>query len=1105
MQMRERESDLVIRRSLRGTVLSAASMILCFHVFAIPQSAGAATSLRISFDGGAEPPSITSEKVNLVKGLSGMAAHLGRDSLLEYSSSLPGFLTPTAGTFMVWFKHDYTIPSGLLFRDRDRAENLLWQHIPGSSWYYRCLFASGDRATIFGGINLSAFMGGCAVEYGWCRRVLDGEWHHLAFTYDAAAAKSEWFVDGMPAKPMGGADFTGAMSFEKTFTLGSGGGRPGLEGAIDEICFLPHALDAKAILAEYHRHQPVRYELHDWSVGAGETKKFRFRARNESAASVKKTVRLSTGAMVDLSLEPDELTEFAIDVRGGNPGLFKIWINEGETDARQFECMCLGEESRSAQNRRRTLIGGYDCTKENPKDRVAVCVSQVVTNGALTYLESLEGQSVSPLVACRFWIRNQGRPHVLELDYPDDKARSFIAAVYPEKWGRIYAVTTDAAGVMTGIDYPLSNAMQTKRIVFWPDSETVCAVVQNYTDFGGPGVVESPAACAAMRLYELDGLPSGPVRGMSAGARSVAVWDEDPTIDASLVAAQAFNYERVDLDFWRIKWRRIIDYMRWNSMDSWVIKAMAYNGDSTGMDATLPEAALPLSSDVCSDGRCRGWAELGADMLSRAGMGFWVRMNHRVAARGDPWFAKLGGGKPEDNILLGLSGGGFDRGVPNFLVPSVRNAYRRIVAAYRDKYGRYPGFRGVAMSEMLPVHFIDIDRGYDDFTISCFTRDTGTAVPATDAKGRHAWLTGDPKRLEKWLAWRCDATAKFAEELAGVLREKGGDGQIQIWYFHFNYTHKGGRPVKWEEWDAARAMRGAGLDGALLSKIPGVMLVPCVAPDRARRDAKGFDDQEYFRDSPSWVETMRRGGIDAVNVYRHANFEVWPRIGDMGGSARAWKTDLWLPAGHNVAFRNNFQSYATPHARPPYTVDSVASLVADADVQDLFSGFWGLTEVGEGDEWSRFYGQFRRIPRGRHALAKGPDDPVCVRSGAEGHYLVNREPYPVEVEYVVDGNPVTLNLEQHEIRFVKGRGANGAVEVKRAKVPDVEKAAHLANLEKLEASARGDAENASLVRAAKEARDAFDDGRFHQFRALFRLGAVRRAMHPELYEKTNRN
>ena len=158
-------------------------------------------------------------------------------------------------------------------------------------------------------------------------------------------------------------------------------------------------------------------------------------------------------------------------------------------------------------------------------------------------------------------------------------------------------------------------------------------------------------------------------------------------------------------------------------------------------------------------------------------------------------------------------------------------------------------------------------------------------------------------------------------------------------------------------------------------------------------------------------------------------------------------------------------------------------------------------EMGEHDEWCRFYGQFRQIPRGRYALAKGPDDPVCVRSGAEGHYLVNREPYPVKIEYVVDGKTETLILRQHEIRFVKGRGANGAVEVKSAKIPTAERATHLANLEKLEAAAKADEKNATLARAAKEARTAFYEGRFRQFRALFHLGVVRKVFSPELFSK----
>ena len=1060
-------------------------------VFAVIVSAFA-HSATISFDGG-DPVPLKRENVSVVKGLSGNAVHLSKDSLLEFSSSLPGFMTPTAGTFMVWFKHDDTLPSCNASHDFVMAENFNAQWIPHSGVHQRSLFASGD-SFVWGGVSLRCDMG--PATFGnciwWGRRILGGEWHFAAVSYDSAKGKAILYADGVVAKTR---DFEAGRKIPlgKTFTLASGGEKLGLDGTIDEVTILPLALDEDALRREYLKHQPIRYELHDWSVGEGETKSFRFRARNESAEPVEKTLKFSNGATVVLSLEPNELKEFTVNVKGDKPGLFKLWLNEGEVDARQFECMCLGEEPRNILPTRKTLIGEYDCTKEYPRDRAALCTSEIVTNGPLVYLESREDGAAVPLAAYRFAIRNQGKPHIVEIDYPDDKMRWFLVSVFPEKWGRIYSVSIDCAGVMTGVDYPLSMEMQKKRFVFWPDSDAVAVVIQNYH-------FNRHAAVAAVRMYEMDSLPLGPVQGMSKGRRTVAEWDEDPTIDADLTFNNSWNYKNADLEFWRVKWQRVIDYMRWNSQDSWVIKVAAYFGDATGMYATIPEAALPWKNTDISNGRCRGWAELGADMLERAGMGFWVKLNHRGDNYG-AWFSRLGHGESGVGIGFMDSNGGLGGAweTPNFLRPSVRAAYRRLIESYRDKFGRYSGFRGIAMNEACPIHFHNLSVGYDDYTIEQFQRDTGIAVPGTDAKSRYVYLTSDHVRKESWVKWRCEKTEQIASELASILRAKGGDAEIQIWISPVRYCRNGS--LKWEEWNAKQAFREAGLDLPRLAKIPGVRFVPSVGPDWIIKRKYNDSDMAYLPDSPSWRELMQKGEVAAINVFRCANLEIYPSIGNQGAAARAWRTDLWTPAGNLVPFHDNFQSYPTPHARPPYTLDSVASLIADCDVQDFITGWWGLMESGEHDEWCRFYGQFRQIPRGRYALAKGPDDPVCVRSGAEGHYLVNREPYSVEIEYIVDGKPETLILRHHEIRFVKGRGANGAVEVKSAKIPTAERATHLANLEKLEAAAKADEKNATLARAAKEARTAFYEGRFRQFRALFHLGVVRKVFNPELFSK----
>ena len=1065
----------------------AISIISCFHVFTV------ACSATLSFDGG-DPAPLKSEKVDVVKGISGNAVHLGLDSFLEYSSSLPDFMTSTAGTFKAWFKYDKTydktFPSANNYRDRDISEDLKLQWIPNSGFFQRRLFVVGGNFNFVGaGVSIEGNFAASRVEDYVLRRLLGGEWHFIAVTYDFEKKRTMWQMDGVTLKDVKIPDGY-KMYIEKTFTIGCGGGKPGLEGTIDEVGILPFALDDDVLREEYLKYQPIRYELQDWSVGEGETKKFRFRARNESAVKVNKKIRFSNGATVELSLAPNELKEFTVDVKGGKPGLFTLWLNEGELDARQFECICLGDEPRNTRNTRKTLIGEYDCTKEYPRDRVSVCASEVVTNGNLVYRESREVGWAAPLALYRFKIRHQGKPHMVEVDYPDDKVRTFVASVTPEKWGRIYTHSTDCAGFITGIDYPLSMKMQTKGFVFWPDSDKVALVLQNY--IGDKLRGEHSAAAAAVRIYEMDALPPGPVQGASPNMRSVATWDEDPTIDSDLVAANSWNYKRADLEFWRIKWQRIIDYMRWNSMDSWVIKVAAYNGDSTGMYATIPEAALPWDTFETSSGRCRGWSELGADMLCRAGMGFWVHINHRDTTG---WFSCLGGSDPSVKVLLG-DRYGKNTQTPNILRPEVRAAYLRLVAAYRDKFAAYPGFRGLAMNEHLPPTFGSIDYGYDDFTIDAFRRETGMDVPAADAKGRYEYLTSDPERKAKWIEWRCRKTEEFAKELGAAIREKGGDAEVQIWMSPMLYCQNG--TLKLEKWDADAVFRETGVDAAALSRIPGIRIVPVARPDYSRV-AGMLSDEPYFPDSPSWVSLLQNCGLDCINVFRHSNLELW--FGSWGARGRAFSDGLWRPAGNNVAFQDTFCSFSTPHAAPPYTLDSVASLIADADVQDFLTGWWGFMEMGEHDEWCRFYGQFRQIPRGRYALAKGSNDPVCVRSGAEGHYLVNREPYPVKIEYAVDGKPETLILRHHEIRFVKGRGANGAVEVNWAKIPTAEKAKHLANLEKLEAAAKADANKSTLVRAAKEARAAFDDGRFHQFRALFHIGAVRKLMHPEIYGK----
>ena len=123
--------------------------------FALACSASAAT---LSFDGN-DPEAVRKENVATVRGMSGNAVHFGKDSWLEFSSSLPGFMTPTAGTFMAWFKYDDTFPSSYDFRDRDMSEDWKLQWIPHSGFFQRRLFVSGVHS-IAAGISIDGRFAG---------------------------------------------------------------------------------------------------------------------------------------------------------------------------------------------------------------------------------------------------------------------------------------------------------------------------------------------------------------------------------------------------------------------------------------------------------------------------------------------------------------------------------------------------------------------------------------------------------------------------------------------------------------------------------------------------------------------------------------------------------------------------------------------------------------------------------------------------------------------------------------------------------------------------------------------------------------------------------
>ena len=1058
---------------------------------AIAATAAGRPSFHIRLDGtldaegGACP--VKSANVSFVPGVRGQAAYLPSDAWLEYAFAA-NCLSDRSGSFSVWVKTDWTYDGCCNYRDRDLDDKGEWGAL-NASRLKRALFKLGDWRGVqvmLGSSFSMVYVGpwGVVSTRGFCK---GGEWHHYAGSYDSGQKRFRLYVDGRQTERDFALNVAGI--FPKTFTIGCGGQMPGnggpraaLEGAIDEFKLYDREIGPEEVMDEFTSVIPYRIELMDYAVTAGVEKNLRFRVRNISKRHFERTFDIA-GKSVRVAADPGELVEFTVPYRADSAGLHRLEVNAGKIDFRWFEILALAPEENAAGQGggancpsapHETCIGAYDCTQDYPSNVFNHCGSHLVTNACGIYREC-EMFNPGTGLAYRFNVRRKGRPHIVELVYPDDAKREFSFAAHPENYNRLHAGSLDCAGIITGVDHPNSMKMQRKRFVFWPDSDTVCICIYAYKPIEG----SKPPAAARVSVFELDSLPAAPNAGASRDRRSVGVWDEDPTMDAQLVFSHALNYAKADLEFWRVKWRRTIDYMRYQGIDAWDVKVLSYRGDVTGMDATF----WACSPFMGTDGRCFGWADVGVEMLDRAGMDIWVRLNHKFTP--DGWIERLGGDRQADIFFRNNKGevpGHYTKG--NFLHPVLMNAYKAMLRAYRDKYRAYGHFRGITLNEAPGCDFYDIFTGYDDLTVGLFEKETGMRCPKS-CEDRYRFLVGDPARRAAWIDWRCRKVTEAARELVSVLREKGDDLVLQWWISPYHFL-RGEKDLL--GWDPDASARKSGIDLRALSSIEGLKVLPIVRPDYFRAHGIYDTNEEHFQFDERYRRYFREGGVHAINLERHSNLEIYP---SMTARKNFWKRPFWMPVGGNVAGIPDFYDYPTPHPNSEHCLETFVGLVADYDLQDIMHGFWGLPEQGEHERFRRFYTQFRAIPRGEFRRLDGAaDDPVAVRVGEKGYYLVNRTPHEVEASWKENGAARNARLGNCEIRYIPAPGG-ARISSFAASVGKKDSEALAKRLEALEEAAKEDPLNRELAHVSARARAALREGRCSEAASYFRTAAAR--------------
>ncbi len=449
-----------------------------------------------------------------------------------------------------------------------------------------------------------------------------------------------------------------------------------------------------------------------------------------------------------------------------------------------------------------TEAAGDPAEEPSMDPNAGIQTATVVTRNGLTYRETQP--SYRAVLSYLVQFEHPGDFYLMELDYPNDRARMMGVACSAATWGLTAGHSKSSATVVTGGRYPLSGEMQTLRWLYRPDPGNHSLNLVNIKQ----GV---PAAAAALRIYHIEnGLPAlhatqthTRYNGLmtertKADPGRFSITEQPPSEvklahrqeDAPLVLNQCKK-----LAYYLDGCEAFARYMRFAGQNVHIMgtfHASPLNTPPAVFDWPFPCARVKggirdILGRVLRDNGIDFYAyvefiytpalvELGQELSGRPASGFWDT----------PYLVD-----PNGKAYTAWDGRyGF-----NFNHPKVREILLATAEDIGRKYRTLSNFKGVVwntfIGEWLPTYRGRLHRrepwtrdefthyGYGDVTIREFEQDTGVEVPLPldnpeRFRLRHAYLNAEPMR-ETWVAWRAERMHGFFHEVAETLHEQRVD------------------------------------------------------------------------------------------------------------------------------------------------------------------------------------------------------------------------------------------------------------------------------------------------------------------------------------------
>jgi len=710
-----------------------------------------------------------------------------------------------------------------------------------------------------------------------------------------------------------------------------------------------------------------------------------------------------------------------------------------------------------------TAVAEIDCTKDYGSDYFESEPTFIRSTKIGLYRECAEKRFSR--FAYKFKIKKVQRPHIVSIEYPDDRERTFCVMD-----GRTYDLST---GIATGREMPLSGRTMEHPIIFWPRWND-CTIM--FITWDG----RAPAAVSKIKIYELDEKyfenarslkraegfrrigfqwedPCG--RYQTMGARKKPEWSRRVAAYAAAIGQNIIKYPITW--YWGCLYPSDVDATDYleglvdnksnlyiNAISEtydWVAEAIeefgkcgidfmgvfhAYRFYKLMLSMNTDTASIIEGKDTINNVMFDGSVQRSSNDWTRT----WTRLNIPFMAEGEKtqdaeaFKAKQLMGEPM------FGSGGIHGPIFNCLHPAVQKHLMLLMRELRRKYASYPNFKGITVPLWGPTFlwYGSLKAGYDDYTFSLFERETALAagIPKNDPRRfekRFEWVRSRHRR--EWIDWRCSKIkgllARMRDELAGDrkdIRLVISPCREPLLGHLFGFSYDTDEMQLCNRGDLYSILREGGIDMKLFGGSDGVEIELQNDPYRDRSfeihsgktpNTNALRDHDFLdTKTNSLVAEGENRSVFIFNCYYESGRYVIGKVkGDIpeelrdAGSGPGELYRLYLVFDHPTWgwFEHEFTTCPGVPASGRNFLEYYAHAVAAIDAKEITFGGLLIGTYGHEEELRQFSNAFTSLPSEKFETLAGNSDVVVLRRLEKGEdiYFYIVNTEPTDIEVSV--------------------------------------------------------------------------------------------------------